>query len=159
MDGNTTAKLEYERRFHPKLFPIVQQTYVLPVDKTEAFIETCMDILHERRIRPTESDMLFCRQDSCFLSATYKQDGFAVSFGFEPIAPDGCPRPELPQLLTDLSDLCLNQGGRIHPVKNMYADPATLHRMYPVKEFVQVKQRYDPNGILHNTLSYRWLGI
>ena len=56
MDGNTVAKHRFER-LNGRLFPIVQQTFVLPADRTAEFAQASEDIMRERSIRPTESDM------------------------------------------------------------------------------------------------------
>jgi decaprenylphospho-beta-D-ribofuranose 2-oxidase len=173
MDGNTTAKQRFEEQHYGKLFPIVQQTFVIPLDagaktaKTAAaFAQNCIDKLEQHQIRPTEFDILFARADDCLMSANYKMDGFAVTLGFEPGNlptqdwENGCPPdlpivPSIPRLLRELSVDCLNVHGRIHLVKNVYADPCTVFRpmfsdQNQLEKFNNIKHTCDPDLILWN---------
>src|SRR5262249_26887122 len=67
MDGNTTAKRRFEEHHPHKLFPIVQQTFVIPFDEhgktAAAFAQNCIDKMRRDGIRPTEFDVLFVRAD------------------------------------------------------------------------------------------------
>jgi hypothetical protein len=96
----------------PKLFPLVQQTFVIPIDKTETFVRSCIRKIDEHKLYPTESDMLYALEDECLLSANYRLNGFAVSFAFEN-RPDFSD-PRVFELLRGLSRDCLEAGGRIH---------------------------------------------
>lgn len=154
MDGNTIAKERFEYQFHPRLFPIIQQTFVIPADKTATFAENCERKMALSGLRPTESDMLFVAQDECLMSANYRLDGFAVTLAFEPIADDGKPPEKIVKLLEDLSRDCLTAGGRIHPVKNLYVEPDVFRRMFPeITLFEDTKRKYDPGLLLQNPFS------
>lgn len=160
MDGNTVAKRRFEERHPGQQFPIVQQTYVIPPDRTEKFAKRCEAEMAAIDIRPTECDMLFAQQDDCFLSANYKLDGFAVTLGFEPIAPKGCPPDAIPQLLHKLSELCLEAGGRIHLVKNVCAPKDVLREMFSqIDTFEAIKREHDPGLLLQNSFSDRLLSF
>jgi decaprenylphospho-beta-D-ribofuranose 2-oxidase len=169
MDGNTTAKRRFEEQHPGKLFPIVQQTYVIPLDKgaktAAAFAQNCIDKMSRDLIRPTEFDALFVRADECLMSANYHMDGFAVSIAFEPgnlptedwdkgCAPDPKIGPGIPKLLRELSVDCQKAGGRIHLVKNVHADPEVFRSMFPrIEDFEDIKRDGDPGLILGNPFS------
>lgn len=155
MDGNTRAKDRFEKHFQPQLFPIIQQTFVIRKEDTVAFAENCERKMSSYGLRPTETDMLFVAQDDCLMSANYRLDGFAVSIAFEPVAPDGVPPPKIVALMQALTKDCLSVGGRIHLVKNVYADPADLREMFSpqIKQFEAIKLRYDPSLMLQNKFS------
>jgi decaprenylphospho-beta-D-ribofuranose 2-oxidase len=152
MDGNTIAKERFERETE-ELFPIIQQTFVIPVEKTAEFAEFCEGKLLEYQIRPTESDMLYVKADDCLMSGNYKMDGFAVSFGFELLESQD-PGP-IRALLGELTKKCVGLGGRLHLVKNAYAGKDLLRSMYgqQILDFEEIKHQYDPSGILQNTFS------
>lgn len=158
MDGNTVAKNRFEKQFYPQLFPIVQQTFVTGADKAVAFAENCEIKMAERGLRPTETDMLFVAQDDCFISANYRLDGFAITIAFEPISPDGKVPQTICDLLHDLSVDCLAAGGRIHFVKNIYADPPILRQMFHpnIEAFEVIKRKYDRALLLQNPFSDRF---
>ncbi|HTU32797.1 MAG TPA: FAD-dependent oxidoreductase, partial [Candidatus Acidoferrum sp.] len=114
MDGNTIAKEKFEAQFPHKLFPIAQQTFVIPPGKTAEFAANCESRMRDAGLRPTETDMLFVAGDECLMSANYHLDGFAVSIAFEPISDDGIAPTNIVTLLEDLSVDCFQAGGRIH---------------------------------------------
>ncbi len=155
MDGNTIAKERFETANFPDQFPIVQQTFVIPTNNTEAFAENCQTKMDARGIRPTECDMLFVAQDNCFMSANYYLDGFAVTLAFEPIAPEGCPPANICDLLHELSVDCLNAGGRIHMPKNVNVDKLVFRNMFSpqIVTFENIKRQYDPDLLLGNPFS------
>jgi decaprenylphospho-beta-D-ribofuranose 2-oxidase len=155
MDGNTVAKEKFEERHPGQLFPIVQQTFVVPTDQTEAFATNCMAKMRARFIRPTECDMLFVPADECFMSGSYHLDGFAVTLGFEPVAPKGCPPAKMPKLLRELCKDCLAVGGRIHSPKNLQLSGDVFRQMFSpqITTFENVKRTHDPEKLLGNRFS------
>ncbi len=152
MDGNTVAKEHFEE-LTGQLFPIIQQTFVIPPQKTVQFAENCERKMRSRFIRPTESDMLYVKADECLMSATYKMDGFAVSFGFEPT--DNHTARRIQELLDELTQDCIDVGGRLHLVKDAYAHKTKLQRMFSpqIQTFEEIKRKNDPSLILQNTFS------
>jgi decaprenylphospho-beta-D-ribofuranose 2-oxidase len=157
MDGNTVAKEKFERRHKPKQFPILQQTYVIAPDGTECFAEACEREMQQYGVQPTECDMLYVKQDHSLMSANYQLDGFAVTLGFEPIAFDGDPPPQILKLLMALSERCLEAHGRIHLVKNVYVDKKVFYKMFSpqIGMFEKIKRQYDPDLLIQNSFSDR----
>jgi decaprenylphospho-beta-D-ribofuranose 2-oxidase len=158
MDGDTMARKRFEASHPGELFPIAQQTFVVPTHRAEAFAERCMSKvggLFKYKLCPSECDMLPVKSDKCLLSANYDLEGYAISLGFEPIAPDGCPPGKIVALLRDLSKYCLRVGGRIHLVKNVYADKEILRSMFSpqIQRFEEIKRKYDPDLLLRNPFS------
>lgn len=158
MDGDAAARTKYEALHPGELFPITQQTFVVPTDRAAAFAKRCMSKsgkLFQRKHSPSECDMLLVDKDECLMSANYNLEGFAISIAFEPEAPNGCPPDKIVAVLHDLSKECLNAGGRIHLVKNVYADKPTLRSMFSpqIKQFEEIKRTYDPDLLLQNPFS------
>ena len=155
MDGDTAARKRFEESRRPKLFPLVQQTFVVPVGKTETFTKNCIRKIRERKLHPTEADMLYALEDECLLSANYRLSGFAVSFAFEHKA-DFCD-PRVFELLRELSRDCLEAGGRIHLPKNSHVDRDVFRSMFngQIEKFENIKRQYDPDLLLGNPFSDR----
>jgi FAD/FMN-containing dehydrogenase len=164
MDGDTAARKRFENKNRPQLFPIVQQTFVVPIDKTEAFVKSCLRQIAEHKLRPTESDMLFVLEDECLLSANYHLNGWAVSFAFEveEEVDKGVDKPPEPvrTLLRKLSKDCLDAGGRIHLPKNSHVDKEVFRKMFngdgQIEKFEKIKRQYDPDLLLQNPFSDRF---
>jgi len=89
------------------------------------------------------------------MSANYDSDGFAVSIAFEPIRPDGSAPPKIVELMLQLTKDCLSVGGKIHLVKNVYADPVDFRQMFSpqIEQFEEIKRKYDPGLVLQNKFS------
>ena len=153
MDGNTFAKERFEREHPHRVFPITQQTFVIPDAKsTVRFVNECLVRLAALDLEPTELDLLFVAEDDCLLSATFKQNGFAVSLAFENYE-GPCPPQPVDTLLRGLSGLCADMGGRIHLVKNLRAEKVDVQRMFAaaIGDFARIKADLDPAGILRNS--------
>ena len=155
MDGDSAARKEFERRNPPHLFPLVQQTFVVPKDKTESFTQNCIRKIHRQGLCPTESDMLYALEDECLLSANYRLNGFAVSFAFEQKGDFFGPR--VFELLRELSRDCLDAGGRIHLPKNSHVDREVCRLMFKgqIEKFEEIKRHYDRDLLLRNPFSDR----
>ena len=157
IDGNTSAKEKFERIHFPQQFPIVQQTFVVPADQAADFATHCMRKMRsfEYRLHPTECDMLFVQGDESLMSANYHLDGFAITIGFEPEAPEGCPPDKIPKLFRELSEDCLHAGGRIHLTKNLYVDPKVFRPMFSpqIAQFETIKRLHDPDLLIQNPFS------
>ena len=151
MDGNTLAKERFEREHPNEVFPIIQQTFVVPEANTVSFASDCLDLMKKRRVIPTEIDILFVRSDDCLMSATYKKSGFALTLAFENYN-TRCPPAKLEALLHELSALCRDIKGRLHLVKNLRADKCVVRKMFhgSIEKFEEIKCRLDPKGILRN---------
>ena len=173
MDGNTFAKERFEREHPGRVFPITQQTFVVPETDTVRFAAECMTRMDAKRIAPTEMDLLFVAADECLMSATYEQSGFAISLAFENYE-TACPPKKVVALLRDLSVLCAEMGGRIHLVKNLHVEKAVVRRMFEktIGDFEAIKVHLDPtaffairsstdcsNSPARSTYSLRFFGL
>lgn len=158
MDGDTAARRKFEKRNRPKRFPVVQQTFAVPVDQTETFTKNCIRKIREHKLHATTCDMLFVLADECLLSANYGLNGFAVSFGFERPESAGRPPERVFALLRELSRDCQNVGGRLHLPKNSHVDREVFRAMFKgqIEKFEQIKRRYDPELLLQNSFSDRF---
>jgi decaprenylphospho-beta-D-ribofuranose 2-oxidase len=153
MDGDTYARQKYLQVFGVE-FPIIEQTYVLPVDKTESFTANSMEKIADAGFDASDCDMLYVKADTALMSANYNLDGFAVSWCFEPTNPE-TPPPDLLALLRELSVDCQQAGGRIHLPKNAHVDRDTFRRMFcpQITTFEAIKRQYDPNLLIQNPYS------
>jgi decaprenylphospho-beta-D-ribofuranose 2-oxidase len=152
MDGNTFAKQRFEREHPRRVFPITQQTFVIPDrESTVHFVNECLMRMAALDVEPTEMDILFVAEDECLMSATFKQGGFAVSLAFENYE-EPCPPAHVDALLRGLSTVCADLGGRIHLVKNLRSEKADVRRMFDatIRQFEKIKASLDPAGILRN---------
>jgi decaprenylphospho-beta-D-ribofuranose 2-oxidase len=163
MDGNTTAKETVEARDHT-LYPILQQTWIIPVvdgsiDNAVQFAEECLTRSRTTILKPMEFDILFCSADESWMSGNFAMDGFAISLAYEPRPQQDLPyspRLEIANLFKTLSRSALGFGGRIHLVKNVIADKADFREMFSAKigQFEEIKRHYDPALILQNKFSH-----
>src|SRR5262249_20730627 len=109
---------------------------------------------------PTELDVLYVLKDECDLSATYDHDGFAITVTFENYQP-ACPPPAVQAFLRDMTAACADNCGRIHLVKNVYADTCVMRQTLKssLEHFTRVKQMVDPGNVLWNPFLERLTGI
>jgi decaprenylphospho-beta-D-ribofuranose 2-oxidase len=159
MDGDTYARQKYRQIFGVE-FPIIEQTFVLPVSATESFTANSMEKIAAAGFDASDCDMLYVKGDDALMSANYHLDGFAVSWCFEPSNPE-TPPPALIDLLQQLSVDCLNAGGRIHLPKNAYVDRATFRAMFSpqITTFEAIKRVCDPNLLIQNPYSDRFFAF
>ena len=65
-------------------------------------------------------------------------------------------RPGLADLLRTLDAIVLAAGGRIYLGKDAFVAPETFRAMYPaIDGFLQVKDKYDPDGVFTSNLARR----
>jgi len=164
MDGNTKAKEAYEALLQPRRFPIFQQTWVIPSSNATIFGDELVELLIERRIQPTELDVLFMRGNKCLLSAGYYARAMeepplkaAFTLGFERWTPSSQPkRPagDVTALCEELNDRAIKYGGRIHLVKNVHVrrGGTQFRDMFggTLDEFLRIKAQCDPSGLIRN---------
>jgi decaprenylphospho-beta-D-ribofuranose 2-oxidase len=156
VDGNRIAK-EVAGRFGFNLTTI-QQTFIIPEERAAAFLAEVSSRLRTNRLTPILFDILLIPADEFLLSASRDLAGFAISIAFERLTLDQIAI--LRRTLEDLSEVCAQEGGRVHLVKNVYATPQQLARMYgpAMNEFLVLKKRLDPEGILRNAFFDRLFG-
>jgi decaprenylphospho-beta-D-ribofuranose 2-oxidase len=170
MDGNARAKrigksLGFSMRN-------AQQTFVIPSDPGSRggwdsanddlveWLEFAHGFLLERDLTPTLNDVLFLPRDLPFLlSASADLPGFAVSYAFE--TSDEETLAKVAVAFRELADVLWEQfKGRVYLVKNVYANPETLKKMYGdhATEFKALKEDLDPRGLLRNEFLDKTLG-
>jgi decaprenylphospho-beta-D-ribofuranose 2-oxidase len=168
MDGNTHAK-EIAARFGIKL-KAIQQTFIIPAvsekvgwttarDRLVEFIDAAQKRFEEGGILPTLFDILFIPRDDRFLlSASWGLDGFAVSFAFE--TNDDKALARVRAALCELAEVCHRLDGRVHLVKNVNAERATLASMYEktLPDFRALKAEVDPKRVLVNAFLEKVVG-
>jgi FAD/FMN-containing dehydrogenase len=149
MDANVKEKNLAERLGFGQ--PVIQQTFVVPPDRTAAFLDEIPELMARERIAPTLIDILYMHEDRTTMSASHGREGFACTLSFEDIR-DETRRARVIDALYELSERCHAHGGRVHLTKNVFARPDTLARMYgeQLTRFLEVKRALDPDGILQN---------
>ncbi|TNE46055.1 MAG: FAD-binding oxidoreductase [Deltaproteobacteria bacterium] len=148
-DGNVAARGMMKRM--KMKFRMIEQTYIIPVasGKAEAFIERLVEMCKARGVKPMLFDVMYLPEDEPFLlSSTRGLAGFAVNIAFEGL--EGQKLEETKEMFRILTTLCKEWGGRVHLVKNVFADPADLHEMYgeSLATWQELKQVYDPQNTL-----------
>lgn len=148
----------------------VQQTFVLPgpcaapgaAGDGPTGARSVQQFLERARaadmIRPVIFDVLYLPSDDVLLSANRGMCGYAVTLTYADR--DGRVWARLSTQLRELSRLVVKLGGRVHLVKNVEADARDLYSMYGAAfdRFLQLKGRYDPEGILRNDFFDRVFG-
>ncbi len=155
----------------------VQQTFVLPATPelpgdpegtgpTRRFLEQLRPVLFGdsalpamfEPMRPTLIDVLYLPADDFILSATRGLDAYAVTLTFAEHDRHGWDT--LQERLRALSRVCHELGGRVHLIKDVVAEQPVLAAMYGLAfdEFLALKRRYDPRGLLENAFFDRVFG-
>ena len=148
MDGHRKAKEFAELFGFPA--PTIQQTFVMPTETVLEFFMHLDGTLREQGLAPNLFDVLYVPADDFLMSSNNGLAGFAVSVAFDDLSKRRIKR--LRELLIKLTDRCEALGGRVYLVKNVHATSEQLGRMYghAIPEFLQMKNRLDPGGILQN---------
>ena len=141
---------------------IRQQTWVVPMvaddpeqtkQKLAQFLEQTDALLDARGLLPPLIDVLFLPDDSgegFVLSSNRGISGYAVTVTFE--APFRTEFPDEELACHEISRICAAMGGRVHLVKNVFADCAALEIMYAegISELRALKAKVDPSHALSN---------
>jgi len=108
------------------------------------------EVLREQGLTPNLFDVLHVPEDDFLLSSNNGLSGYAVSVAFDDLNRRRIRR--LRELLIGASARCEDLGGRVYLVKNVHATSEQLGRMYghAIPQFLEIKQRLDPHGILRN---------
>lgn len=148
-DGNVHAR-EWMKKLKLK-FRMIEQTYIIPANsgKLELFTERLVDMCKERGIKPMLFDAMFLPEDEAFvMSSTNGLAGFAVNIAFEGL--EGEQLQATKEMFSLLTTLCKEWGGRVHLVKNVFANPQDLRDMYAdaFQSWKELKRKYDPQNTL-----------
>jgi FAD/FMN-containing dehydrogenase len=124
------------------------------------WLDYAHELLLERKLTPTLTDVLFLPKDLPFLlSAGADLAGFAVSYAFETSNQVTLERAK--EAFSELADALWNKfRGRVYLVKNVHAKQSTLAAMYGANavEFIRLKRELDPSSILRNDFLERTFG-
>jgi FAD/FMN-containing dehydrogenase len=156
MDGNVRAKALALR--WGVAMRSVQQSYVVPTAELFGFLNHAAAAFREAGVYPNLLDALYLPPDGFLMSSSRDLAGFCVSFVFQGVAPAKLRR--VTACLTSLNKECLERGGRLHMVKNVFATPEELRRMYKgaFDELASLKARVDPQSVLVNDFYRRTVG-
>jgi decaprenylphospho-beta-D-ribofuranose 2-oxidase len=144
-----------------------QQTFMIPCDPGDAessaetleqFLDEAQRLLDEVRLVPALIDILYVPADYEFsLSSSRALHSFAVTFTFERLSSLDFTAED--RILYQLSESCLALRGRVHLVKHVITEPATIERMYEqgLRELRLVRARHGLVGKLENAFSARVL--
>jgi FAD/FMN-containing dehydrogenase len=154
MDANVLEKKIGERMGLP--MPVIQQTFVVPVARTAAFLGEAVARMDAAGVTPTLLDVLYMPEDRITMSASHRLEGFACTLSFEDVRTPA-RREQAIGVLRRLATRCADFGGRIHMTKHVYASARTLARMYGPRltTFMRLKRELDPHGVLHNAFFVR----
>jgi decaprenylphospho-beta-D-ribofuranose 2-oxidase len=149
--------------------PVLQQTFIIPADITDpraatealvGFLAAADRQFQQYDVQPALIDALYVGKDAhaFVLSSSNDLAGFAVTFTFESLFR---PLDAEARAMTALAKDCANVDGRVHLVKNVRAEPATMTLMYgnAIKELQTIRKARTADGVLSNEFSKRALGI
>jgi hypothetical protein len=144
-----------------------QQTFMIPCDPRDAassaetlehFLDRAQSLLDEASRIPALIDVLYVPPDYEFaLSSSRALHSFAVTFTFERLTSFDFTAED--RILYQLSETCHALRGRVHLVKHVITEPATIERMYEegLTELRLVRARHGLVGKLENGFSARVL--
>lgn len=144
-DGHVAAQRAAHGMSLP--FALQQQTFIVPSEDRSLFGRFMRHIIARfsaESLPISLIDFLWLPADSPFcLSSTAAGAGWALTFSFG----GGSDPARLARAMVDLAEDTASVGGRIHLVKNVYATPGSLARMYApgLARLAKVKRRVDPD--------------
>ncbi len=149
-------------RSHGFAMGIIQQTFVVPrtagdsagtAERLAAFLECAETVFERHRVSPPLIDVLYLpndMQEGFPLSSSYGVSGYAITVTFEHPFTPRFPKEEA--AFAELAEEVAKIGGRVHLVKNVFAAPATLEKMYAqgVETMRGLKRDLDPRWTLRS---------
>ncbi|MEM9822555.1 MAG: FAD-binding oxidoreductase [Bacteroidota bacterium] len=128
---------------------LYQMTYFIPFggDQVSAFTEVAYDLMQQHELKFCMFDIMYVPKDEPFVFSTSRwSDGFHVNLTFM----DYIDREKLMRFFAQLNELAAELKGKIYLAKNCFVESSLLEEMHrpEIEEFVQLKQKYDPNGRL-----------
>lgn len=126
----------------------IQYQFVLPVENGDKNIRTLLEEITKSGCVPFLNVLKkFGKASRGHLSFPMEGYTFAIDF---PIS------KQLKSFTKKMDELVLEMGGRIYLGKDAYLDEETFKSMYPMyKEWLKVKNKYDPDNKLSSDLSRR----
>lgn len=135
---------------------IIQQTFIVPRDaegptatalRLGEFLEHAEAVFQKHGVSPPLIDVLYVPDDAeegFPLSSNDGLSGYAVTVTFE--RPFSAKFPHEAAAFAELAEEAARRGGRVHLVKNVFASPATMERMYArgVERMRALKRDHDP---------------
>ena len=142
---------------------LLQQSYVLPIRAEDAdpgaaakrFLDRLSKEVHDRRIKIGVIDILTCPADNTVLTSVEGTGGVVVSLAVHGVSRHDAAN--VVELFRRLGRICAEEGGCIHLVKHVHAEPEVLRHMYraPLAAFLEHKHALDPQGVLRNAFLER----
>lgn len=148
---------------------IRQQTYFLPCDPRdlasatrglEQFLDRAEQLISGQRLLPALIDVLYVPPDQEFLlSSSRALPSLAITFTFERLTSARLDAEE--RVCRELCSVCASQGGRVHLVKQVFADPGVVREMYAdvLQDAATLRARIGARGVLRNEFLLRTLGL
>ena len=137
---------DWNRGYGKKGF--IQYQFVVPEEGGKESIHKILDAITKSGCVPFLNVLKkFGAGESGHLSFPMKGYTFAIDF---PVT------KKLKDFTKKLDKMVLEAGGRIYLGKDAYLDEATFKAMYPqYKEWLAVKQKYDPKGVFKSDIAKR----
>lgn len=132
----------------PKLY---QNSYFIPNEGTKAteFTKKVCDLLLAYNLHFGMFDIMYIPKDEPFvLSASRYTDGFYINTTFF----DKINENDLMKFYSELNDLCLEMGGKMNLVKNLFISTGHLEKMYgkEIGEMIELKKKTDPDNLIQS---------
>jgi decaprenylphospho-beta-D-ribofuranose 2-oxidase len=136
----------------------IQHAYVLPTAAALGFFRDPARLFATHDIYPNLLDAMYLPADDCILSPSRALPGVFTSFLFE--GPSRRQHERIVACLRELNEACVAAGGRLSLLKDVYATPTQLRRMYghALDEAAALKAKYDPRMVLRNAFFDRAFG-
>jgi decaprenylphospho-beta-D-ribofuranose 2-oxidase len=146
---------------------IRHETYMIPCDRADVpasarrvaeFLHFTQRLFEKERLSPALVDALFCPADHEFaLSSSRDQSSLAITITFEDLASSRLGHEEA--VFRELATECARLGGRVHLVKQVFADPREIDTMYHagIDEMRRVRARVGAVQLLTNEFLRRVL--
>lgn len=128
---------------------LYQMTHFIPFggDKVTTFTKKVYELLDKYKLKYCMFDVMYIPKDEPFiLSASRYTDGFYVNTTFM----DYVKKDTLMSFYDELNSMCYDMKGKIYLAKNCFIKSDLLEEMHrtEIEEFVQLKQKYDPDNLL-----------
>ena len=128
-----------------------RQQLTFPQDKARQAIVEILGICQTSPSPPVTAVFRGHRADGGLLS--FSEDGYSLNFDFHP---NNHNEVESRRAVERIIEATARLGGKIHLAKDQVMTPEQFARIYPRhSEFLEIKQRLDPDGLLTSDLAKR----